>query len=593
MADTWRCHHSERVRPRTRAPPERTGKLNLLRPKLATVAAAACLVLNAFVAPAAPAAQLNLPSLGEAESDSFSLDDERKLGDQIMRQIRPDPAVIDDPVLFEYLLTIWNRLHAAALKRGNISAEQEEKLAWEPFLVNDSSFNAFALPGGFMGVNLGLIAQAGSRDEMASVIGHEMSHISQRHIARSMVANSHQSMVTTAAMLLGLIFAARSRNADVPMAVLNTGQAAIATGQLTFSRQMETEADTFGQDLVTDAGFAPSGMADMFGRLEMVSRLNDNNQYPWLRSHPLTIERISAARLRAREGLPQDPAQSHLTEHSLMRARARALMDTNDVALRRMQEQARLNSPLTDAERLGTLYGGALASIELRDFASAATLLASAQDVMARHAALVEQQARDAASAAAAPREATGTAGIPPNAPAQVVVAPKAYPLEPEVARDFALLRVQAAIGRRSGPEINAAVQALNGRSRPETMARAEAAVALATARDPAAGPALQRSVETLQTWVAEHPRDVLAWTLLAQCAEPLGQKLRAIRAEAEAHAAQGDLIGAIDRFRAGQKLTRAGKLDFVEASIIDARLRELEAERRELMKEMKQTERE
>jgi predicted Zn-dependent protease len=93
--------------------------------------------------------------------------------------------------------------------------------------------------------------------------------------------------------------------------------------------------------------------------------------------------------------------------------------------------------------------------------------------------------------------------------------------------------------------------------------------------------------VETLQTWVAEHPRDALAWTLLAQCAEPLGQKLRAIRAEAEAHAAQGDLLGAIDRLRAGQKLTRTGRLDFVEASIIDSRLRELQAERRDLGRDL------
>jgi len=116
-------------------------------------------------------------------------------------------------------------------------------------------------------------------------------------------------------------------------------------------------------------------------------------------------------------------------------------------------------------------------------------------------------------------------------------------------------------------------------------MARADAAIGRAAARDPAAGAALQQCVESLQTWVAERPRDVLAWTLLAQCAEPLGQKLRAIRAEAEAHAAQGDLVGAIDRMRAGQKLTRTGRLDFVEASIIDSRLRELQAERRELMK--------
>ena len=544
-----------------------------MRPKLATLAAAACLALNVFIVPAAPAAQLNLPALGEAESDSFSIDDEKKLGDQIMRQILPDPAVIDDPVLFQYLMSIFGPLHEAALKLGNISPEQEEKLAWQPFLVDDTEFNAFALPGGFMGVNLGLIAQAGSRDEMASVLGHELSHITQRHIARSMVADKHQSMIAVAAMLIGLLASAKAKNGDVPMAVIQGSQAAAATAQLTFSRQMETEADTFGQEVMTEAGFSPSGMADMFGRLEVVSRLNDSNQYPWLRDHPLTIERIAAARLRARQGAPQDPAKSHITEHSLMKARARALMDTSDVALRRMQGQARLNAPVTDAERLGNLYGGALASIELRDFPAATAMLASADAVMAEHAARVEQQ-RNAAP-------------LPPAPPAAVVVTPTLYPIEPEVARDFALLRVEEAVGQRATPEIVSAVGALgNDRSRPATMARASAAVARAAARDPSAGAALQQCVESLQTWVAERPRDVLAWTLLSQCAEPLGEKLRAIRAEAEAHAAQGDIMGAIDRLRAGQKLTRTGRVDFVEASIIDSRLRDLEATRRQLIKE-------
>ena len=543
-----------------------------MRPKLATLAAAACLALNVFAVQPAPAAPLNLPALGEAESDSFSIDDERRLGEAIMRQIRPDPAVIDDPVLYQYLLSIFVPLHDAALRRGNISPEQEEKLAWEPFLVQDTEFNAFALPGGYMGVNLGLIAQSGSRDEMASVLGHELSHITQRHIARSIVANSHQSMVSMAAMLIGLLMSAKTHNADVPMAVITSGQAAMATGQLTFSRQMETEADTFGQEVMTDAGFAPSGMADMFGRLEEVSRLNDSNQYPWLRSHPLTIERIAAARLRAHQGAPQDPAKSHITEHSLMRARARALMDTSDVALRRMQGQARLNIPLNDAQRLGTLYGGALASIELRDFPSATAMIAAAEEVLKQHAAQVAQQ--------------ENPAPLPPAPPAQVVVTPRLYPIEPEVARDFLLLRVEEAVGKRSAPEIVSAVAALGkDRSRPALMARADAAVARSAARDPAAGAALQESVESLQTWVALRPRDVLAWTLLAQCAEPLGQKLRAVRAEAEAHAAQGDLIGAIDRMRAGQRLSRSGKVDFVEASIIDARLRELETIRRELVK--------
>src|SRR5207344_2712024 len=109
---------------------------------------------------------------------------------------------------------------------------------------------------------------------------------------------------------------------DVPMAVITSGQAAMATGQLTFSREMEREADRFGLDVMTSAGFAPSGMAAMFERLDTASRINDSNQYPWLRSHPLTIERLAEARLRMRTNVPFDAAASPVTEHAVMRARS-------------------------------------------------------------------------------------------------------------------------------------------------------------------------------------------------------------------------------------------------------------------------------
>jgi predicted Zn-dependent protease len=164
------------------------------------------------------------------------------------------------------------------------------------------------------------------------------------------------------------------------------------------------------------------------------------------------------------------------------------------------------------------------------------------------------------------------------------------YPIEPIVGRDFALLKLQSAVARRSAPDIVAAETTLgDDGSRPVTLARAEAAIGRSVAHDPRAAAALQRETETLQTWVAEHPRDALAWSLLAQCAEPLGQKLRAVRAEAESHAAQGDIVGAIDRLHAGQRLARSGggNTDFVEASIIDSRLHELEARRRELAHEL------
>ncbi|HEX7637557.1 MAG TPA: M48 family metalloprotease, partial [Burkholderiaceae bacterium] len=297
-----------------------------MRTRTALAAFLASVALNLLVPPAPVQAQVRLPALGEAESDEFSIADEKKVGEAIMRQILPDPDVVDDPVLYEYVDTIFQRLHAAARKRGNISDEMEDAFAWRPFLVRDKSFNAFALPGGYVGVHLGLIAAAGSRDEMASVLGHELSHITQRHIARSIAANKHQGVLATAAMLLGIILSAKSNNSDLPMAVITSAQAAQATGQLTFSREMEAEADRFGLEVMTDAGYAPSGMAAMFERLEQASQLNDDDSYPWLRSHPLTIERLAEARLRARQLPPPDPAGSHATEHALMRARARALV---------------------------------------------------------------------------------------------------------------------------------------------------------------------------------------------------------------------------------------------------------------------------
>jgi predicted Zn-dependent protease len=577
-----------------------------LRQLLASLALAAAAFLDVAVAvhPAPVQAQVRLPALGEAEGDELSIAEERKVGDQIMREIYADPDVIDDPVEYEYVDSVFERLLAASERRGNISAEMKESFAWTPFLVKDKSFNAFALPGGYIGVHLGLIAASGNRDELASVLGHELSHITQRHIARAAAANKRNTIPTLIAMVLGLVATAKAGNPDLPMAILTSGQAAMATNQLSFSREVEREADRFGLDVMTDAGFAPSGMASMFERLDMAMRINDTNQYPWLRNHPLTIERLAEARLRAREVPPGDPREAHLAEHSLMRARARALVDTSDPTLRAMQQQARVEGPQTDVDRLGALYGGALASVELRDFDAARTFLAQSQQLMDTHAQAAQAWAAAHPAEAAAPLRTTSTA--PSKAPtyadllnraasapagaasaAAAALAQAIWPFEPEVARDFKLLRLQAAIAQLSASDIAAADTALgDDGARPVVLAHAQAALGRWLAHDPQAAVALRRQTEALQTWVAVHPKDALAWTLLAQCADPLGQKLRAIRAEAESHAARGDVIGALDRLRAGQRLSRASNADFVEASIIDTRTRELEAERRELVKE-------
>ena len=170
-----------------------------------------CAIALACPAAFAPVlAQNRLPALGDPASDDFSIATERKLGDAIMREIRADPDYLDDPLLLEYLESIWQPLVAQARIRGNLTDDIDGRLAWEPFLIRDTEVNAFALPGGYVGMYLGMMAMTSTRDELASVLAHEMSHITQRHIARSIGNSKRQSMLSLATMLVGLIAATRA-----------------------------------------------------------------------------------------------------------------------------------------------------------------------------------------------------------------------------------------------------------------------------------------------------------------------------------------------------------------------------------------------
>ncbi len=216
----------------------------------------------------APQAQVRLPSLGDSVSDDFGVGAERRLGERIMREIRRDPAYLDDPPLLDYVQSLWAPLLEVARARGDIGPDTDPAFAWEVFLVRDRSVNAFALPGGFVGVHLGLIAMTTARDELASVMAHELAHVTQRHIARGMTNAQQQSLVGLAAMILGMLAATRAGGADVAQAVIVGSQAAMAQGQLNYSRDMEREADRIGWGMFVGAGFAPSGMANMFERLD-------------------------------------------------------------------------------------------------------------------------------------------------------------------------------------------------------------------------------------------------------------------------------------------------------------------------------------
>ncbi len=499
------------------------------------------------VQPQAPS-EVRLPALGESASDDFNLSQEKRIGEQIMREIRRDPDYLDDPQLLDYLQSLWHPLVQAARARGDIGADTDRLFPYEAFLVRDRSVNAFALPGGYIGVHLGLMALTATPDELASVLAHELSHITRRHIARSVAANSRSSSLGLAAMLLGLLIASRSSSADAANAAVVGGQAAMAQAQLNFSRDMEREADRTGLAVMGEAGFAQAGMAGMFDKLDVSSRLNDSGGFPYLRSHPLTIDRIGEARQRVQAlGGAAVPPPAPLM-HLLMQARAKVLMDPSAQAWRRLQDlDARGTiSSLSLDDRVVGLYTGALASGRLRDFDRADRAAGAAQ-------ALLRSRPVGDRSDAAARRAMAG------------------------LQTQLALARGDVPRARQALQDGDAGAGGTADPSRTGLLLRAELALADGSAV------ALRSSAEALQTWVAERRDDASAWQVLAQITERQGLPLRALRAEAESQAALGNLPGAIDRLRAGQQLARKGGAgtDFIEASVIDARLRDLLAQRR------------
>jgi predicted Zn-dependent protease len=194
-----------------------------------------------------------LPSLGNSEG--ISLGAERQLGDRIARELYRDPDYLEDPVLDEYIQRLWAPLVKAAVARGELSPELQERFAWRILLGRDRSVNAFALPGGYLGVHLGLIAVVNSNDELASVLAHELSHVTQRHIARSMDEQGKMTPWIIGSMILGAL--AISKNPQAAQGLIVGGQAAAVQSQLSYSRDMEREADRVGFGVLSDAGYDP------------------------------------------------------------------------------------------------------------------------------------------------------------------------------------------------------------------------------------------------------------------------------------------------------------------------------------------------
>lgn len=469
-------------------------------------------------------AQAQLPTLGDG--GEMSLAAERKLGQRIARELYRDPDYLDDPVISEYIQGIWQPLLAAARTRGELTADMDERLAWEVMLGRDRVVNAFALPGGYLGVQLGLIGVVTNRDELASVLAHELSHVTQRHISRLMTQQNRIAPWMFGAMILGALMV--GRNPEAANALITGGQAAGIQSQLNFSRDMEREADRIGYGVMTQAGFEPQGFVTMFDKLQQAARLNDTGAFPYLRTHPMTTERIADMQARQQLG-PRPVALPPTMEHAMIASRARSLSVTAVDTLRSRVTEAAAPALASQppARQAAVLYAAVLAESRQRNPAAARALLARLQAV---------------------------TAG------------------DPSAARLTRLL--DAEVSLEAGDAARAAsLVAATSSQRPEVLLWAQAAL-----RNGQAPGTAQEVAQRLQTWVAQRPGDAAAWQLLSSAYAAQNQTLRAIRASAEAQVAQLDYAAAMDRFKAAQDLVRKGGTnDHIEASIIDTRARQVE----------------
>jgi len=264
---------------------------------------------------------LAIPDMGDPGGDSLSRIDERKYGEMIMREIRPDPDYSNDLPLYDYLNQMERRLLQAAkkLQLGGANEQGSGAYNYEIFVVKDSSINAFALPGGFIGFHTGLIVDAETDSEVASVMGHETGHVLQRHLARQMDQQTTNMMLALAGMALGAL--AMSRNPQAAGGLMQGGQAMAVNNQLSYSRSAESEADRVGFQILSASGYDVSGAPDFFQRLQKITGIMDKGVPTYVRTHPLTTDRIADMQDRVRNIPPHHIATS--SEFYFIKARAR------------------------------------------------------------------------------------------------------------------------------------------------------------------------------------------------------------------------------------------------------------------------------
>jgi len=472
----------------------------------------------------APIVAQQLPDLGSGGAGSLTPQAERKLGERVMRELRRDPDYLDDWLVRDYLNSVAAKLAAAAntLYIGGYRPD------FDLFAVRDAQINAFSLPGGFIGVNTGLIVATQTESELASVLGHEMGHVLQRHISRMMTAGERSGYAALAGMLFGVLAGVLAHSGDLGSAIAVGGQAYAVDNQLRFSRSAEQEADRVGFLLLAGAGYDPYAMTTFFGRLDRAA-MSDTGVPAYARTHPLTGERIADMEDRARRAPYRQPHQA--AEYGFVRARARLLQDHSRSEY--ADEVSRLRSEIEDRTALNVAanwYGIAYGQMLLERYDDAARSLAASRAVFAAGAQADGDAARSSPSLDVLAADIARRAG-----------------------RDDDAVRL-ADLAHKRWPQSNAAID-MHIRT-------------LLSLRRFAEAQALARKETEAQ------PDQPAWWLYLAQASAGTGDALTRHRALAEKFALEGAWPSAIRQLKDSRDMKTIGYYDL---ATVDARLHEME----------------
>jgi len=305
--------------------------------------------------------RVKLPELGNSASDVISASEEREYAANLVRQMRAYELLDEDPLINDFFSDMGYNL---------VSRSDQPEAAFTFVILDQPVINAFAAPGGVVALYSGLILLADTQDEVAGVLSHEIAHITQLHLYRAFEKAKEMNVLAMLAML-GLILVGGGNGEAIQGAVMGA-QAMAAQAQINFTRHNEVEADRVGIRTLSAAGYDPQGMADFFEKMSQTTRSNGEGPPEFLRTHPVSVNRIAEAKSRIQNLPPVEADEGR--QFYIVQARLRALLE-NDPKKAIAYFETELKKPLTDARKNGNLYGLAIANQKNTEYDKAEAIL--------------------------------------------------------------------------------------------------------------------------------------------------------------------------------------------------------------------------